>query len=104
MPDEEPIAEVVEEQPEVEERREAFGQEAVDGTVHIETGRGQTTEVQAGSPFSETVERVADEAHYGGYFRVFLNGEEIINPDEAPATIEPGMRIAITSYDKVGAG
>ena len=104
MADEEVREEEVAEEPaeEAEERREAFGQAAVDGTVHIETGRGLTAEVQAGAPFQETIERVADEAHYGGYFRVFLNGEEIINPDEAPATIEPGMRLAITSYDKVG--
>jgi len=72
------------------------------GSVFIETGRGQTAEVQMGAPFQETIERVADEAHYGGYFRVFLNGEELLNPEEAPSTIEPGMRIALTSYDKVG--
>lgn len=103
--DEEVREEAVEEEPaaeEVEERREAFGQETTDGIIHIETGRGQTTEVQAGAPFGETIERVADEAHYGGFFRVFLNGEEILNPEEAPEKIEPGMRIAITSYDKVG--
>ena len=80
----------------------------VDQTVHpdesifIETGRGQTAEVQVGAPFQPTIERIAEEAHYGGYFRVFLNGEEIINPEEAPATVESGMRIALTSYDKVG--
>lgn len=71
-------------------------------SVFIETGRGQTTEVLVGSPFSETIERLAEQAHYGGYFRVFLNGEEILNPGEAPATVESGMRIALTSYDKVG--
>lgn len=70
--------------------------------VYVETGRGQAAEVQAGAPFVETVERLADEAHYGRFFRVFLNGDEIINPDDAPQTIEPDMRIAITSYDKVG--
>jgi len=70
--------------------------------VYVETGRGHATEVQAGAPFVETVERLADEAHYGRFFRVFLNGDEIINPDDAPQTIEPGMRIALTSYDKVG--
>lgn len=91
-----------------------FGHEATaQESVHIETGRGQTTEVQSGAPFVATIERVADEAHYGGYFRVFLNGDELIeNPwlDEGhtepnpsyPTTIELGMRIAITSYDKVG--
>lgn len=93
----------VEEEPTAEEGPTAFGETAaVGGPVHIETGRGQTAEVQAGAPFQETIERVADEAHYGGYFRVFLNGEEILDPNEAPAVIEAGMRIAITSYDKVG--
>ena len=46
------------------------------GSVHIETGRGQTA---VGQPFGSTIERIAEEAHYGGYFRVFLNGEEILN-------------------------
>jgi len=73
-----------------------------DESVFIETGRGQTAEVQVGSPFQPTIERIAEEAHYGGYFRVFLNGEEIINPEEAPAMIESGMRIALTSYRNRG--
>ena len=73
-----------------------------DESVFIETGRGQTAEVQVGSPFQPTIEKIAEEAHYGGYFRVFLNGEEVVNPEEAPAAIEAGMRIAVTSYDKVG--
>ena len=83
--------------------REAFGDGATtQGSINIETGRGQTVEVQVGAPFTETLERVADEAHYGGFFRVFLNGSELLEPTESPATIELGMRIAITSYDKVG--
>ena len=71
-------------------------------TVHVDMGRGQTVPVEAGAPFASTLERLADEAHYGGYFRVFLNGSEVINPEDAPANIEAGMRIAVTSYDKVG--
>ncbi len=88
---------------EEEERPEGWTSGAA-GTapIFVETGRGQTVEVSVGAPFAETLERVADEAHYGGYFRVFLNGEEIINPEESPTVIEPGMRIAVTSYDKVG--
>ena len=70
--------------------------------IFVDVGRGQTVEVPAGSPFASTVERLADEAHYGGYFRVFLNGSEVINPEDSPQVIESGMRIAITSYDKVG--
>ena len=80
------------------------------GTVHIDTGRGQTSEVPVGAPFQETLERVAEATHYGGFFRVFLNGEEILDPerelvneDGSAKVIESGMRIAITSYDKVGA-
>ena len=79
------------------------------GTVHIDTGRGQTSEGPVGAPFQETLERVAEAAHYGGFFRVFLNGEEILDPerelvneDGSAKVIESGMRIAITSYDKVG--
>jgi len=71
-------------------------------SVFIDTGRGQTVEVPVGSPFQLTLERIAEEAHYGGYFRVFLNGEEVVNPEEAPTAIEASMRIAVTSYDKVG--
>jgi hypothetical protein len=82
-----------------------FGVEARNmegGTVFVDTGRGNTTEVAIGSPFVSTLERLANEAHYGGYFRIFLNGREVVNPEDSPANIEKGMRIAITSYDKVG--
>ncbi|MGW8177274.1 MAG: hypothetical protein ACWGQW_00535 [bacterium] len=71
-------------------------------SVFVDTGRGTTAEVPAGSPFAETIDRIADENHYGGYYRVWLNATEIVRPEEAPETIEPGMRIAITPYDKVG--
>ncbi len=71
-------------------------------TVPIDVGRGEPIEVPVGSPFRETVERLSDQAHYGGYFRVFLNGSEVVNPEDAPETVEAGMRIAITSYDKPG--
>ncbi len=70
--------------------------------IFVETGRGEAVPVNAGDPFFATVSDIADRANYGGYFRVFLSGEEIVNPEEAPESIEPGMRIAITSYDKVG--
>jgi hypothetical protein len=63
--------------------------------IYVETGRGQSVAVQPGEPFIATVERIADEAHYGGYFRVFLNGEEILNPTEAPATFVAGQRVAV---------
>ena len=72
------------------------------GTIFVDVGRGEPVEVQVGAPFRSTVEALSDQAHYGGYYRVFLNGSEVINPEDAPATIEPGMRIAITAYDKVG--
>lgn len=87
----------------LEPRPEGFGNvPTTTERVHIETGRGQTAEAQVGQPFTETIERVADQANYGGYFRVFLNGEEVLEPTQAPEFIEPGQRIAITSYDKVG--
>lgn len=71
-------------------------------TVGVDLGRGQMVSVAVGSPFVDTVERLAREAHYGGYFRVFLNGSELTDPADSPATIQAGARIAITSYDKVG--
>ena len=98
-----------------EERRRELEVEAVDtpqrgfgtqrrtgGVVPVETGRGSAVDVPVGSPFVSTLERIADEANYGGYYRVFLNGEEIVEPGEAPETIEEDMRLQITSYDKVG--
>lgn len=72
------------------------------GYVSIETGRGGTVEARVGSNFVTTVNDVAQKANYGKYFRVFLNGEEIKDPSEAPTNISSDMRIAITSYDKVG--
>jgi len=71
-------------------------------TVTIETGRGNAVQVPVGANFVQTIERVADQASYGGFFRVYLNGDEIVDPTRSPETIQPGMRIAITSYDKVG--
>ena len=70
--------------------------------IFVETGRGEAVQVTVGDPFFANVTEIADRANYGGYFRVFLNGEEIVDPEEAPDTIDAGMRIAITSYDKVG--
>lgn len=84
------------------ERERGWTPEVPPAEILVETGRGNTISVPAGSLFKETVERIADEASYGGYFRVFLNGEEVVEPEEAPQTIEQGMRVAITSYDKVG--
>ena len=71
--------------------------------IYVETGRGQSVPVNPGEPFTATIERIADEAHYGGYFRVHLNGEEILEPGEAPETFQPGMRVNVSPYDKVGA-
>jgi len=82
--------------------RAATGAAPTANTMFIETGRGNAVEIPVGVPFEETIKRLADEAHYGGFFRVFVNGLEVINPTDAPATIEAGQRIAITAYDKVG--
>jgi len=70
--------------------------------IFVDVGRGEPVQVQPGAPFEATTNRLAEDAHYGGFFRVFLNGSEVINPEDAPATFESGMRVAITSYDKVG--
>ena len=72
------------------------------GSVFVDVGRGDPIEVQTGSPFIETLDRLAEQAHYGGDYRVFLNGSEVLYIEEAPATIEDGMRLAITSYAKPG--
>jgi len=81
----------------------AWGEGQTPRTIFIDTGRsGQTAEVRVGDPFQETVKEVSERAHYGGYFRVYLNGTEVVNPEDAPRAIESGMRIALTPYDKVG--
>lgn len=72
------------------------------GSVWVDVGRGDPVEVPTGSPFVETLDRLAEQAHYGGDYRVFLNGSEVLYIEEAPATIEAGMRLAVTSYDKPG--
>lgn len=102
LPEEEREEEEEEEGAEDDRRGWTPGEAGAGGSIHIDTGRGQAVEVQAGASFRETLERVADEAHYGGYYRVFLNGVELINPEDAPDTVEAGMRIAVTAYDKVG--
>jgi len=73
------------------------------GNVSVDVGRGSMVEVPVGADFVNTVEQLARDAHYGGYFKVFVNNSEVVNPNDAPDKIEAGMRIAITSYDKVGA-
>lgn len=76
--------------------------------VMVETGRNNSVAVpvrQADgtpTPFGETVAAIAEEANYGGYYRVFLNGQELLLESDAPDNIEEGQRIGITSYDKVG--
>jgi len=72
------------------------------GSVFVDVGRGEPVEVPVGAPFVETLDRLAEQAHYGGDYRVFLNGSEVLYIEEAPATVEEGQRIAITSYDKPG--
>ncbi len=72
------------------------------GSVFVDVGRGDPVEVPTGSPFVPTLDRLAEQAHYGGDYRVFVNGSEVLYIEEAPATIEAGMRVAITSYDKPG--
>jgi hypothetical protein len=88
--------------------RDTFGEpDRNRGTVSVDVGRGNFVEVEVGAPFVNTVEQLARDANYGGYYRVFLaqgdgESQEIVNPGDSPETIESGMRIAITSYDKVG--
>jgi len=76
--------------------------------VRITTPRGYA-EVEAGAPFAETVKRVADEKEVGARdseghrnFRVILGGTEIVDPEQAPATIEEGAELVLFPFDKAG--
>lgn len=106
VPEEIPVdEEEIEEEETVFEPTPTFGSETRQTqaqTVFVDVGRGQTVQVDVGVPFVQTLERLAEDAHYGGYFRIFLNGQEVVDPEDSPETIKAGMRIAITSYDKVG--
>ncbi len=83
--------------------RPAFGARVIDRDhVFIDTGRGPQVEVAVGGGFQPTIEQIADQSHYGGAFRVFLNGIEIVDEEDIPAKVEAGMRIALTAYDKPG--
>lgn len=82
---------------------DTFGQpDRAAGTVSVDVGRGRAVNVAVGSDMVNTLETLAREANYGGFFKVYINGQEVINPQDAPDKVEAGMRIAITSYDKVG--
>lgn len=98
----EELYEMDEELEEEVEERGGWAANAEGGTVFVETGRGSSVEVNVGEDFVSTVDRIATQANYGGYYRVFLNGDELLDPSEAPEKILPTHRIAITSYDKVG--
>jgi len=77
--------------------------------VMVETGRGMAVQAQVGVPFESTIDAIAERANYGGDYRVFINGSEILSPTEIPLdasgqpNIQAGQRIAITAYDKPGA-
>lgn len=74
------------------------------GVVSVDVGRGKAVTVPVGADFVNTLEILARENNYGGYFKVYVNTKEIINPQDAPSKFAAGMRVAITSYDKVGIG
>lgn len=84
-------------------KSEVFGEpDRAKGTAPVDVGHGQMVEVEVGSSFVNSLEKIARDYNYGGFFKVWLNGKEIINPADAPDKVEAGMRIAITAYDKVG--
>ena len=70
--------------------------------VMVETGRGNAVAVPVGSNAASAINRIAEEANYGGFFRVFRNGGEMLNEPDPGMSIQEGDRWAITSYDKVG--
>jgi len=79
------------------------------GQVMVETGRGNAIAVDIGAPVEETLDRIANQCNYGGDYRVFLQGTELLEPGEIPfdpqthrQTFQAGQRWSITAYDKPG--
>ena len=79
-----------------------------EGVVMVETGRNKAVPAPVGANLDDTIDQIAERANYGGDYRVFINGSEILNATEYPRdidgnqVIQAGMRIAITAYDKPG--
>ena len=70
--------------------------------VAVDTGGRIAVRIAVGSNFAEEVQRVANEANFGGFYKVYLNDSELEHIEDAPEKVEPGMRIAIAPYDKAG--
>lgn len=79
-----------------------------EGVVMVETGRNKAVPAPVGANLDDTIDQIAERANYGGDYRVFINGSEILSAEEYPRdmngnqVIQAGMRIAISSYDKPG--
>ncbi len=67
-------------------------------TATIQTPQGEKT-VQIGEVFSEAIKRLARELGYG-HFRVYVNEDEILSPEDAPETIDADDEIKLTPEDK----
>lgn len=61
---------------------------------------GSDIQLNPGDEFVPAVKSVAADAEMGK-FRLFLNGNEI-SPNDAPSTIEEGMKLEIRPYDVAG--
>ena len=78
------------------------------GHVFVETGRGNAVEVNIGADVESTLDNIADQCNYGGDYRVFLNANEILDPNEIPTdehgnkAFQAGQRWSLTAYDKPG--
>jgi hypothetical protein len=73
--------------------------EREDGTF-IEIN-GARIEVEPGTSFGSRIVAAARDAGYGK-FRVFLNGNEITDPKDAPEIFNEGDYVAVTAYDVAG--
>lgn len=62
---------------------------------------GGLVDLEPGLNFKTTVNEYAVFAGYTKY-RVFLNGEEILAPSDAPETISALDRVEVVPYDKAG--
>ena len=89
--------------------RTAFGTWSLESEVPIIVANGRTYQAEVGQAFDKAVFEAAQAAGYSGSFYVKASlrpGDPLImlaNPNDAPKTMEPGMRVELSPYSEAAA-